>query len=222
MKQTGIIMSGNHPKLILDGLKTMTRRTWGLEFINKTPDTWRYVWNSLSQQHEFYDAYYTDAPPVIVKCPYGQVGDLLRVKETFMFNKGADVRESWVGTEYEAVLGEPPHYLYRADDTDEVHRQERWFKWRPSLFMPRKASRILLEITEVRAERLQAITEEDAKAEGIIWVTIETAPQSGIYRPCAVENFSRLWDPLNAKRGYGWDKNKWVWPISFKRLEAAQ
>ena len=214
MKQTGIIMSGNHPKLILDGLKTMTRRTWGLEFINKTPDTWRYVWNSLSQQHEFYDAYYTDAPPVIVKCPYGQVGDLLRVKETFMFNKGADVRESWVGTKYEAVLGEPPHYLYRADDTDEVHRQERWFKWRPSLFMPRKASRITLEITEVRAERLQEITIEDVLAEGI--------SQDAIYAGDAFLHFGNLWNRLNAKRGYSWDKNKWVWPISFKRLEAAQ
>ena len=86
-------------------------------------------------------------------------------------------------------------------------------KWRPSIFMPRWASRILLEITEVRAERLQEITEEDAVAEGVkSYYTLPSGETTARY------HFSVLWDSLNAKCGYGWDKNPWVWVISFKLM----
>ncbi|KKK61125.1 hypothetical protein LCGC14_3017480 [marine sediment metagenome] len=81
--------------------------------------------------------------------------------------------------------------------------------------MPRWASRINLEITGVRVERLQEITWQDCKAEGI---TLETDlfptvnPESKY-----LDRFKRLWDFLNAKRGYGWSANPWVWVIEFKR-----
>lgn len=80
---------------------------------------------------------------------------------------------------------------------------EAGMKWTPSIFMPRKLSRITLEIINQRIERLHALTDEGAKAEGFN----------------SVEEFKTLWDKLNAKRGYGWDVNPWVWVISFKRVE---
>lgn len=84
---------------------------------------------------------------------------------------------------------------------------------KPSIHMPRWASRITLEITEVRVERVQEITEVDAKAEGSDWYSIEYK-QQGIGR--CKQAFHKLWDSINAKRGYGWEVNPWVWVISFK------
>ena len=83
-----------------------------------------------------------------------------------------------------------------------------WTRPKPSIFMPRWASRILLEITNVRVERLQDISEEDAMAEGIGYWGCDT-----------VEVFQDLWDFINAKRGYPWENNDWVWVIEFKRIE---
>lgn len=89
-------------------------------------------------------------------------------------------------------------------------------KWRPSIHMPRWASRITLEITGVRAERLQAITEEDAIAEGVDAVSIAAVPRQAAWS--RRQDFSRLWDSMNAKRGFPWASNPWVWVIEFKRL----
>ena len=84
--------------------------------------------------------------------------------------------------------------------------------WRPSIHMPRWASRITLEVVSVRVERLQEISETDALAEGINGEELFRAQG---YAPDA---FRKLWDSLNAKRGYGWAKNPYVWVIEFKRL----
>ena len=88
-----------------------------------------------------------------------------------------------------------------------------WAGWKSPLFMPRWASRIPLEITELRAERLQEISEEDAEAEGVEGATTDGG-QTIVYKP----TFADLWDSLNAERGYGWGFNPWVWPIGFRRL----
>lgn len=223
MKETGIIMSDNHPQLILDGRKTQTRRV-----IKPQPIVAFWV-GSLPQfqctgfgKKPYSPGY--DRHTLLQFCPYGQVGDRLWGRETFMFNKGADARESFVGTSAEYVLGEPPHYLYKADDTEECHRQEKMFKWRPSIHMPRWASRINLEITEVRAERVQEITYLDALKEGISDRMWSAAKNMLCGKPAfRIRNdFKDLWDSLNAKRGYGWDSNCWVWVISFKELPDAK
>ncbi|MDN8047613.1 hypothetical protein QZN20_10025 [Burkholderia multivorans] len=104
-----------------------------------------------------------------------------------------------------------------------------WQSWKPLRRIsgmrrksnkPRAASRITLEITGVRAERLQSISESDARAEG---VTIEEHHMrgycAGAYRPPSIRAFHDLWDSLNAARGYGWDVNPWVWVIEFRRIE---
>jgi len=110
-----------------------------------------------------------------------------------------------------------PRYAYDADEPLGVCYSEWGWKHRPSIHMPRWASRLTLELTDVRVERVQDISEDDAIAEGIEVVnrlvvrpdtrTIEQSPRAA---------FSGLWDSINAKRGYGWDANPWVWALTFK------
>ncbi len=218
VKETGIIMSGNHPRLILDGLKSMTRRTYGLEEINEHPDHWKYV----STNNGLYVFMHDDGTWVSIKCPYGQVGDLLRVKETWAIcSFSANFAEtSQLQIAYRAgrtVANPHPdgmtHSLeWRTVDyeTWQKYACQKYYSWQPSLFMPKAFARIWRPITAVRAERLQEITNEDAKAEG---VTPMSCCLPGAYH--YITPFKELWDSLNAKRGYGWDFNPWVWPITF-------
>ena len=110
-----------------------------------------------------------------------------------------------------------PYYKSTADqfDIDSL-------KWRPSIHMPRWASRITLEVLSVRVERVQDISEEEAKAEGCVNDVKLLYGQMagpidyiGLY---ATERFETLWDSINAKRGYSWDLNPWVWCVDFKRV----
>lgn len=129
-----------------------------------------------------------------------QPGDILWVRETFYH---AYATTTVNGLEY--VLENT--YYYKADyPSDKLNPP-----WKPSIFMPREAARIFLRVTNVRVERLSEITEEDAIAEGIR-IGIGGMP----YFSCR-EAFAALWNSLNAKRGYGWDSNPWVWVISFER-----
>jgi hypothetical protein len=122
-----------------------------------------------------------------LRCPFGQPG-----------NSRLWVRETWLKTTGGTIW-------YRADGHDIAKGH-----WRPSIFMPRWACRLVLELTAVRVERVQDITVPDALAEGIQHSTMN-AP--------AVE-FRWLWDSINAKRGYSWASNPWVWVLTFRRLEA--
>lgn len=206
MKETGIIMSGNHPQLIFAGKKTMTRRTWGLEKINRDPARYSLI-ESSGAFYYFRDNKFPDVLSVEVKCPYGQVGDLLWVRETIYCNWGGEWR-------------------YKADNSlikDGDFNKGEYFDGddmspRPSIFMPRWASRILLEITGLRAERLQEVSREDIRAEGIV------LPVSPRFTPGTLselhQEFQDLWGSLNAKRGYPFDFNPWVWPISFKEVKS--
>lgn len=117
------------------------------------------------------------------KFPYGQPGDVLWVRETWC-NAG--------------VFG----YVYRATDSLPVSVKG---GWRPSIHMPREAARLFLLIKNVRVERLQDITEEDARAEGAIGI-----------EPISV--FMNLWNSINGKR-YPWESNPWVWVIEFERYD---
>ena len=113
--------------------------------------------------------------------------------------EGADM---WVQPHYRAT-DPTPELAY--EDTD----GEPTVRWKPSLHMPRWASRITLEITDVRVERVQEITEKEAKAEGVL-------PCDGM---TAVYWFSEAWDSLYAKKGLGWNDNPWVWVITFRRVK---
>ncbi|GAI20366.1 unnamed protein product, partial [marine sediment metagenome] len=219
MKETGIMMSTEMVKAILDGRKTMTRRTWGLEKVNKNPDNfWLLDFISNNTIAVF------DQPSgeiITIKCPYGGVGDWLWVKETFWIEHDSDwdeysgklldcginiAEDDWAEVRYCATDMEP--------SGDYVPLSV--YSKRPSIHMPRWASRIWRQITEIRAERLQDITEGDARSEGIdASNAIEWYGEDDPNYPDefnAQISFKYLWDSLNAKAGHGWDKNEWVWP----------
>jgi hypothetical protein len=196
MKERPILFSTPMVKAILAGQKTQTRRVAkfvplegkdiyledAYSFLNLTakgryplPFVGRFTSpDHLSAEHLSED----------LNLAFGNNGDRLWVRETFTTNKLDNKVQVYYSADRYAA---PPGTV-----------------WKPSIFMPREISRITLEITEQRIERLKALTDEGAKAEGFN----------------SVEEFKTLWDKLNAKRGYEWDVNPWVWVISFKRIGA--
>jgi len=164
-----------------------------------------------------------DERQLIPLCPYGQPGDILWVRETFAMS---------YDTEDHPELTDNPQerwntiYVYKADGNPVYYIDG----WKPSIFMPKAACRIKLEITDVRIERLQDITEDDAKAEGI--TDVEFYPDEGfplsighmvgkddgitMLHTTRVKAYQLLWESINGKGS--WDKNPWVWVISLKLL----
>ena len=199
MKETGIIFSGDHPLKVLDGSKTQTRRTWGLDYINKDPGKWyytEYVYTKSGYCHVFNSS---DNDTAFIKCPYGNAGDLLWGKET------------WSPCPDHRPVPYPersPAIWYRADNDRPTWATQ---SWRSSMFMPRKYSRISKIIKDIRPERLHEITEGDVLAEG---VTAHPELNSDGWRT-TVDDYKDLWDSLNAKRGWPWKNNIWVWRICF-------
>ena len=139
--------------------------------------------------------------------PY-KVGDLLWVAETWASNIPG--------------CGPQNGYSYRADHITGNDGPTK-IKWKPSVQMPQSASRITLEVTGVRVERLQDISEEDAIAEGITELANrEYSLNGGKFRAnYAVGSFRQLWDSINAK-SHPWQSNPWVWVIEFKKVENSQ
>ena len=121
------------------------------------------------------------------------------------------VRETWLQEEYPEF-----HYVYKASCPKPEDYPE---KWRPSIHMPRAAARIFLRVTDVRVERLQQITYGDCCAEGVF---DREDLKSCAHGSIATERFRELWNSLNAKRGYGWGVNPWVWVYEFERIESEE
>jgi hypothetical protein len=140
--------------------------------------------------------------------PY-EVGQQLWVRETW-----ADTfKQQWHDNNGICAPDKLTEVAYRATQEFPIRVDDEWLvdssdmKWRPSIFMPRWASRITLEITDVRVQRIQEISEEDVHEEGIPY-----------NNEVPIESFEAGWDHLNARRGYSWESNPWVWAISFKRV----
>ena len=229
MKEHPIIFSGPMVRAILDGRKTQTRRVVKPQPPNKT----RHMqltegeWCAFGEGTQVAGGAWcgeTGDPPFNRwKCPYGQRGDMLWV------------REIWKPTC--SGLTVDTYVRYRADDSrrEIVHslecRGHDTERWRPSIHMPRWASRITLEITAVRVQRAQDISDEDAEAEGVVlaehWHDTRKAVvdadgrlvHQGRIGPTA--RFSILWDDIYAKDGLGWDANPWVWIVEFRHTEEA-
>jgi hypothetical protein len=112
-------------------------------------------------------------------------------------------------------------YFYRADYNDggitpqELHKIINW-SWRPSIFMPHEASRLFLEVKQVGIERVLDITEEDARMEGVVKGRADNGHWYVDYKSA----FAFLWNHLNAKRGYPWNNNPWVWVYEFMRVKS--
>ena len=139
-------------------------------------------------------------------CPYGLFGGKLWVRETF-FHDGTDCPGNL-------------HYRANATKADEAWFVEEGWKWKPSIHMPKEYSRITLEIKDVRVERVQDISEEDAKAEGVFEAEQcdhirQSCEDIGCYGNGYKATFASLWDSINLKRGYGWDTNPFCWVLDF-------
>ncbi len=213
IKQTGIIMSGDHPKLILDGIKTQTRRVikpqpfmGGWNATAEHP-SYGWFWKKLYQTWEGEGDFFKR---LVEKCPYGQVGDRLWVRETHYID--LPLRDGVL----RAIFKDGSEKFNTGEYVSEFCNVAN-LKWRPSIFMPRWASRITLEITDIRVERVQEITEEDCYKEGMdLSIGMMLVEPHWMTRYILRRKFKGLWNSLNAKRGYGWEVNPWVWVSSFK------
>ena len=158
--------------------------------------------------------------PVSTPCPYGSPDDRLWVRETFAYSiKDPDAFESverphspnaWDVVPREGAVGE--EWVQHDGEGGQAWSAPRWL---PGIFMPRWGSRITLEVTDVRVEQLQKISEEDAQAEGVAGLVEKRAYKAG--NPWR-DAFAVLWDKINGKRA-PWAENPWVWAISFRRLK---
>ena len=149
-------------------------------------------------------------------CPYGKPGDQLWVRETWnLFDQSGN---SWPkGNRLPKECPEGWHVIYYQDAPVDV---QKIFSFRPSIHMTRWASRIQLEITDVRVERVNEITHGDCFSEGHPTDWSRSQDQS-IHMDAAKDWFMDLWDSINKSRGYGWEENPYVWVVEFQRKEAA-
>lgn len=225
MKERGMIFNSEMVRAILEGRKTQTRRMikrveGAVSFSPEWDINGEEIFVVLGEKD------HTGMNPVLgaISCPFGSVGDRIWVRETFqgpLFDY--DQMESYL--EDSSKFETPEFCQYAADggprpeycDADDNLRHG----WRPSIHMPRWASRITLEITGVRVERLNSISQEDAQAEGMEltgWRPTYSDPDSGgeVWTP--YDNFAQLWESIYGEES--WKNNPWVWVIEFKRLEA--
>ena len=194
MKERPILFSGPMVRAILDGSKTQTRRTFKGTTEHKGPYNPAYM--EAHQQANGWGSI----------CPHGTPGDRLWVRETWAVQHGFD---AW--TPRHIPRGARIYYSATADLKGPCGVGG--LRCRPSIFMPRWASRILLEITDVRVQRLQEISEGDARAEGAIGALNDSIGDNW----CAREAFAALWESINGTGS--WHANPWVWAITFRRLE---
>jgi hypothetical protein len=219
MRERPILFSGPMVRALLNGTKTQTRRVvkftgpWEVSDLGATGGEWPMREDS---DGDWYDAH----------CPYGIPGDRLWVRETWGL---------WDTLPCQGPEG--AQVFYRATDDKRIDLRHQL--WRPSIHMPRWASRLTLTITDVRVERLQKISEADAQAEGLVpWSKDGKLTKYGVadpdgmpgsdypgtcpwreWRISPVDAYQRLWESIN---GVGsWDANPWVWVVSFTGTDAA-
>ncbi|MGA9615835.1 MAG: hypothetical protein WBR09_01550 [Serratia proteamaculans] len=221
MKERPVIFNGEMVRAILDSRKTQTRRV----IANVSPDNCIPLQKPTKTKGGIY-THVMDAPGHGL-CPFGQLGDRLWVRETWgVVSHDFDENEriiDWVPDRPATAIHEMPfgngyysgHAIYAADGEftwgdDDGHGERSC--WKPSIHMPRAACRILLEITAVRVERLNDISEEDARAEGATPSQHIITPPEALYRV----GFSKLWRSIYGEES--WNANPWVWVIEFRRV----
>lgn len=194
-----ILFNTDMVRAILDGRKTVTRQAvkpqpQGYFEVNDNP---LYIYDMSFGNGRIYPPYQQD--------------DIMYVKETWhKYKKRIGKGKSCYMAEF---------YGYKASIANSEDSDE---KWRPSIHMPKEAARIWLKVTDVSVERLQDITEDEAKAEGANWKNGKNVGWEEKMRRTVVERFAERWDSTIKKKDlplYGWDANPWVWKIAFERCE---
>lgn len=231
LKERPILFSAPMVRAILEGRKTVTRRAVkatkahadGFMMLDHGNGWWPYnAFGDFTSDHEGME--------YPIACPYGKPGDRLWVRETwycdhFEVQKGPYLQPADM---HDLDQSREDGELVYAADGVAPHEQEQP-TWKPSIHMPRWASRILLEVTAVRVERLQDISEAQALAEGIVGVAFRpddgwpictgymVGPDDGKtgLQTTAAKAFSGLWVSV----GGNWDANPWVWVVEFKQVK---
>lgn len=201
MTERGMIFNAEMVRALLDGMKTQTRRIvkgtdGAVKFCKEWDINGEEIFVVLGEKDR------TGMNPVLgaISCPFGAVGDRIWVRET------------WA----EAGASAPDLKLYRANYPEHVPSiyenvpPAEEIRWTPSIHMPRTASRILLEITDVRVERLKNISDRDALCEGCSTADMKSGD-------CVADVFARLWASIYGTES--WNANPWVWVIEFQRVE---
>ena len=213
MKQRPIIFSSEMVKAILEGHKTQTRRVIKPQPILFEGREWRWAGAGWSASMNFVPI--LPGHSIESRCPYGKPGDLLWVRERFR-----ELIDLGVGTNSSSN-----YYEYKADRKPDSIDFNPDVKWKPSIHMPHEASRIFLAVVEVRVEKLQEISDEDCIAEGILsgddWSELDDHRLNKVVFLTARSAYEALWNEINAKRGFSWKDNPWVWVIEFKMLEVS-
>jgi hypothetical protein len=213
IKERPILFSSEMVRAILDGRKTQTRRVVKDQTAFRDKPDGMEWWAGLMGWQPVDVA---DPPLKSLRCPYGQPGERLWVRETWMA-VDTSFREPVRFERKNDRAGKPHTIVYRADG--DMHCD-----WRPSIHMPRWASRLTLDIADVRVERLQDISDADAVSEGapdMICSQEYGAPRGlGGTEHDHRFGFQQLWNDINRKR-HPWSSNPWVWAITFKRVEDA-
>ncbi len=197
-KEKPIIFNTEMVKAILAGNKTQTRRVFkNVNKYFKYKDTFcNHLWPGKRIGMSCSNCW----KEIIKKCPY-EVGQTLWVRETWKYD----------GTIHNGAI------RYKADNKLIRYTPKQLGsytidgKWKPSIYMPRKAARLFLKITNIRIERIQDISQEDSKAEGVISNKEKFGIKGGSIVNTHKWQFMYLWDSINKKRGYGWDENPYVW-----------
>ncbi|NCB67132.1 MAG: hypothetical protein EOM48_13340 [Bacilli bacterium] len=241
MTERPIIMGAESVRAILEERKTQTRRVIDPRKYNIAGWDMPRTKQDVEAGYPFAENADGDFVSVVNWCPYGRVGDRLYVKERFAY---------WIGRNAVAYSDMCHKSIEDIEWEDEVNISNiaEGGKWKSPLFMPRWASRITLEITDIRVERVNEITEDDAIAEGVesfespLYASAEDCENGEapievrtVYRDYSIkeednegynffyhakDSYSTLWDSLNAKRGYPWENNDWVWVITFKVVQS--
>ncbi len=202
-----ILFTGRLVRKILADEKNQTRRIMNPQPVQDPDFSGGWAWKTKRTETALQSINEGFYPEV---CPYGRPGDLLWVRESFVIGMKGRKPE----------LGEKPSVWYRADDnenllwTDEAGTTSFEVPWKPSIHMPRSVCRLVLELVSVRVERLQDISEGDARAEGAeIAPGNVQSPDKESYRGA----FAFMWNRINSERG-SWSDNPWVWVLSFRRI----
>lgn len=250
MKESPILFTGEMVRAILDEKKTQTRRVLKPQPVSADiamieRDEYAYgLFTPWNKDNCFISGVAGSTKDGYWRCPYGEPGDLLWVREAWRvgawcsetnriavdYRADGHVRQEWLDVKDEEQFDR----LWTQSLGDAKRAGAQWdaggfckwepgkgpTRWRISRFMPHWAARLLLEITDIRCERVRDITEACAHHEGWFFQNHDLEKR---YDPVTMDTarqwFAELWNSINEKRGYGWEANPWVWVVTFRLFE---